>query len=154
MARPESERSPASNAAVTVRRALTSDLDAVESLAHSLATSFTFDERAFRASFSRLIVRDDARLLVSCDDHRTVDGYLLGFTHDSFFANGPVAWIEEMFVIDSRRRFGVGRALAEEFEAWARDRDAALIALATRRAAPFYSALGYEESASYWRKLL
>jgi len=29
-----------------------------------------------------------------------------------------------------------------------------LVALATRRAAPFYQALGYEESATYLRKLL
>ena len=29
-----------------------------------------------------------------------------------------------------------------------------LIALATRRAAPFYRALGYEESAAYFRKVL
>lgn len=30
----------------------------------------------------------------------------------------------------------------------------ALFALATRRAAPFYAALGYEDSATYFRKLL
>ena len=33
-------------------------------------------------------------------------------------------------------------------------RDCALVALATRRAAPFYRALGYEESAVYFRKIL
>jgi hypothetical protein len=42
----------------------------------------------------------------------------------------------------------------EAFESWAKSRGAALVALATRRAAPFYLALGYEESASYFRKLL
>ena len=40
------------------------------------------------------------------------------------------------------------------FEQWAAVRDCALIALATRRAAPFYRALGYEESAAYFRKIL
>ena len=30
----------------------------------------------------------------------------------------------------------------------------ALVALATRRAAPFYRAAGYEESATYFRKVL
>jgi hypothetical protein len=39
-------------------------------------------------------------------------------------------------------------------EAWAKQREARLIALATRRAASFYKALGYEESASYFRKIL
>jgi hypothetical protein len=40
------------------------------------------------------------------------------------------------------------------FEQWAAARDCALVALATRRAAPFYRALGYEESAIYHRKIL
>ena len=40
------------------------------------------------------------------------------------------------------------------FEAWAAGHGCALVALATRRAAPFYRALGYEESAAYFRKLL
>jgi hypothetical protein len=40
------------------------------------------------------------------------------------------------------------------FQQWAAIRDCALIALATRRAAPFYRALGYEESAVYFRKIL
>ena len=41
-------------------------------------------------------------------------------------------------VADDLRRLGVGRQLMERFEEWARSRDARLIALATRRAAPFY----------------
>jgi hypothetical protein len=41
-----------------------------------------------------------------------------------------------------------------EFERWARRRGCALVALATRRAAPFYHAIGYEDSAAYLRKLL
>jgi hypothetical protein len=40
------------------------------------------------------------------------------------------------------------------FEQWAAARGCALVALATRRAAPFYRALGYEESAVYFRRLL
>ena len=80
-------------------------------------------------------------------------GYLLGFTHLTFFANGPVGWVEEVFVVDRCRGGGVGRVLMDAFEAWAVGRDCALVALATRRAAPFYRALGYEESAVYFRKL-
>jgi hypothetical protein len=40
------------------------------------------------------------------------------------------------------------------FESWAAGRDCVLVALATRRAAPFYEALGYTESAAYLRKVL
>ncbi len=40
------------------------------------------------------------------------------------------------------------------FEEWAAGQGCVLVALATRRAAPFYLALGYEESAAYLRKVL
>jgi GNAT superfamily N-acetyltransferase len=65
-----------------------------------------------------------------------------------------VAWVEEVFVRDQERGRGVGRALMGAFERWAADRDCALVALATRRAAPYYRALGFEESAVYFRKVL
>jgi hypothetical protein len=39
-------------------------------------------------------------------------------------------------------------------ETWARDRGAAYVSLATRRASEFYLALGYDESAVFFRKML
>ena len=81
-------------------------------------------------------------------------GYLLGFRHLTFYANGPVGWVEEIVVRDQERGQGVGRILMSAFEQWAADQGCALVALATRRAAPFYRALGYEESAAYFRKVL
>ena len=81
-------------------------------------------------------------------------GYLLGFDHFTFFANGRVSWVEEVAVTESWRREGVGTALMSAFESWAKERGSRLVALATRRAAPFYTALGYEESAIYFRRLL
>lgn len=72
----------------------------------------------------------------------------------TFNANGRVSWIEEIMAAESRRRQGIGRALMDEFEKWARSRGSKLIGLATRRAAPFYDALGYEASATYYRKIL
>ena len=39
-------------------------------------------------------------------------------------------------------------------EQWARARGSKLIGLATRRVALFYEALGYQTSATYYRKLL
>jgi GNAT superfamily N-acetyltransferase len=122
-------------------------------LAHGLATSFEPRRDAFDESFSPLLKTESARILVAVDD-TGLCGYLLGFTHHTFYANGPVAWVEEVMVDDRARRAGVGAALMAEFERWAVERGAALVALATRRAAPFYLALGYEESATYFRKLL
>lgn len=81
-------------------------------------------------------------------------GYLLATSHPAFHANGEVAWVEELMVAASARRSGVGRALMAAAETWARHRGAAYIALATRRAAPFYQALAYDESATYFKRPL
>ncbi len=65
-----------------------------------------------------------------------------------------MAWAEEVFVRSQYRGRGVGRALMSTFGQWAAARNCTLVALATRRAAPFYRALGYEESAIYLRKIM
>jgi GNAT superfamily N-acetyltransferase len=57
-------------------------------------------------------------------------------------------------VSEVERRSGIGRALMDAVETWARDRGAAYVSLATRRASEFYLALGYDESAVFFRKML
>jgi len=137
-----------------VRVASAADADALFGLAAEFATTFRPHRDAFEDNFQRLLGEPDAVLLVAEAEHGRLRGYLLGFDHLTFFANGRVGWIEEMFVAAAARRRGVGRDLITRFEQWARRRDAALIALATRRAAAFYAAMGYDESAAYFRKLL
>jgi GNAT superfamily N-acetyltransferase len=136
-----------------VRRATPEDVDRVFSLASDLATSFEVEERTFKASY-RHVVTDDHALLLVVEDNGEIVGYCLGFDHVTFFANGRVAWVEEMMVSSSHRRKGVGRSLMAAFERWSAARGAKLVALATRRAAEFYRAVGYEESATYFRKML
>ncbi len=60
----------------------------------------------------------------------------------------------QIMVCEKFRRTGVGSEGVKAFEQKAKDNDCKLIALATRRAANFYSAIGYEESTTYFRKLL
>ncbi len=138
---------------VRIRSAGAGDADAVAALARELAQSFAFSRGAFELSFPALLAAGDTCLLVAVAGEECV-GYLLGFAHLTFYANGPVGWVEEVLVRQEHRGHGSGRALMSAFEAWARERGCALVALATRRAAPFYLALGYEESAAYFRKLL
>jgi GNAT superfamily N-acetyltransferase len=142
-----------SDALCRVRRAEADDAEAVADLAAGLAQSFPFSRAGFGLSYPALLADGDACLLLAVDGEQRL-GYLLGFRHLTFYANGPVAWVEEVFVRGQHRGRGVGRALMSAFERWAATRDCALIALATRRAAPFYRALGYEESAVYFRKVL
>jgi GNAT superfamily N-acetyltransferase len=136
-----------------IRPADRADAAAVAALAGELAMSFTFAGPAFGASFPALLADPQACLLVAAGGDGPV-GYLLGFRHLTFYANGPVGWVEEILVRGEYRRSGAGRELMAAFEEWAREHGCALVALATRRAAPFYRALGYEESAVYHRKML
>src|SRR5579859_6132253 len=138
---------------VQVRAAGADDAEAVAELAAGLAQSFAFSASSFRLSYPALLAADGACLLLAVDGPERL-GYLLGFEHLTFYANGPVAWVEEVFVRGQDRGRGVGRVLMGAFERWAAERGCALVALATRRAAPFYRALGYEESAVYHRKIL
>jgi GNAT superfamily N-acetyltransferase len=136
-----------------IRAAVPADQGQVAALAAALAQSFPFSPAAFAASYPVLLAAPGACLLVA-DTGAGLAGYLLGFAHLTFFAGGPVGWVEEILVTEGGRGQGTGRALMAAFEAWAADHGCALVALATRRAAPFYRALGYEESAAYFRKLL
>jgi GNAT superfamily N-acetyltransferase len=136
-----------------VRRARADDADDVARLAAELAMSFEFSAARFREHYPSLLADDGACLLLAVSGSMSV-GYLLGFRHLTFYANGPVGWVEEIVVLDQERGHGVGRLLMGAFEQWAAAQDCALVALATRRAAPFYRALGYQESATYFRKIL
>jgi GNAT superfamily N-acetyltransferase len=136
-----------------VRHARLGDADGVARLAAELAMSFEFSAARFRESYPALLAADGACLLLAVSGQGSV-GYLLGFRHLTFYANGSVGWVEEVVVRDQDRGQGIGRVLMDAFERWATAQGCALVALATRRAAPFYLALGYEESATYFRKVL
>ncbi len=136
-----------------VRKATIQDLDNVFELVKDFAVSFKPQKELFIQSFENLLSDKKAFVFVADNDNKIV-GYLLGFIHNTFFANGNVAWIEEIMVDNKFRRSGIGSELINAFEQKAKDNDCKLISLATRRAADFYSAIGYEESATYFRKLL
>lgn len=136
-----------------IRYATGDDAAGVASLANELAYTFPFCRTTFEATYATVLGTDDACLLVAVSGGDYL-GYLLGVRHPVFYANGPVAHVEEVLVSVGHRQHGVGRRLMRAFETWAVDSGCALVALATRRATPFYRALGYEETASYLHKIL
>jgi GNAT superfamily N-acetyltransferase len=166
---------------ISVRRLTPSDTATIETplfeLVSRFAVSFVPERAAFRASL-RAVFADESAWLCVAEEERAgpgapesvsaeaggesgstagagaLAGYCLGFDHPAFYANGRVAWVEEIMVREDLRGRGVGRLLMDAFEEWASTRGDRLIALATRRAAPFYEALGYEDSATYFRKAL
>lgn len=139
---------------VLVRLAKPTDRETVWPLARDLATSFRLERASFDASFEALVDAEYALVLVAETPPVGVVGYLLAHTHGTFLANGPVTWVEEVMVAPQTRRTGVGRALMTRAERWSRTVGAAYVALASRRAGEFYLALGYEDSAVFFRKML
>ncbi len=138
---------------IRVRRATEKDIERVLPLVRDFATSFKVDESKFRSSFAKVLDEPNSLALVAEEDHDLI-GYCLGFCHDTFYANGSVAWLEEIMVASDYRRRRVGESLMSAYEEWAQSKGAILSALATRRASSFYEAISYEESAVYFRKLL
>ena len=140
--------------APVIRAAQTADREHVWPLAHDFATSFQPERASFDASFDALLATPDTLVLVAETAQLSIVGYLLAASHLTFLANRPVAWIEGVMVDSNARRNGVGRALMAGAEDWSHAINAAYVALASRRARDFYLALGYKDSAVFYKKPL
>ena len=140
------------SAAGPIRPATPADADAIWPLVKDFAVSFTPSRESFDRALAS-VLGDHDTLVVLADLDGAVVGYLLAERHQTFFAGRPVVWVQEVMVDRHRRGRGLGRALLHAAEAWAIDSDAAYVALATRRAGGFYTALDYEESATFFRKI-
>jgi len=138
---------------IIIREAKVNDEGEIFNLVKVFATSFTPDRVLFSNSIKD-IFEDNSALLLVAEINNQIIGYCLAFDHYTFYSNGRVSWLEEIMVDEAFRRKGVGRCLMAKFEDWSKSRNSKVVSLATRRASSFYSAIGYEESAAYFRKLL
>jgi GNAT superfamily N-acetyltransferase len=136
-----------------VRRATVGDEFGLFALV-SLFPTPTPPSRETFASTLRLKLRDPDAFVAVAEVGGELVGYVAGDAHETFYAGGKVAWVDEILVAERARRQGVGRALMEEFEAWAENGRCRLIGLATRGAASFYEELGFEDSAGYFKRYL
>lgn len=136
---------------IRVRTATPADEQAVFVLATDLATSAHVHRDAFVSIFTELVADPDGLLAVAVTSDRVI-GYLTAHAHRSFHANGDVVWVDELMVDEPVRHLGAGRALMRLVEQWSSTRGAVQITLATRRAAAFYSAIGYSGSATFFSR--
>ena len=136
-----------------IRPAIARDSSFVYPLAKAMATSFEVVKDSFDLSFEE-ILSDPAAICIVAEKEEEIVGYLIGFDHRAFYANGRVSWVEEVYVLEDLRNQGIGKRLMKEFETWCIERDSKLVALATRRASRFYEAIGYEDSATFYKKTL
>ncbi|GAA4829753.1 hypothetical protein GCM10023221_01410 [Luteimicrobium xylanilyticum] len=140
------------SAGVVVRSAQCGDAAALWPLVDGFASTATPTRAGFATALAATVIRPDARVLVA-EAGGAVVGYLLAQLQPTFFADAPVAWVQEVVVAADRRGTGgVGRALVRAVEAWAAECGAAYVSLASRRAGDFYRAIGYDASATFYKR--
>ncbi len=130
-------------APATIRAARLSDAGDIAHLTTQLGYDLTEADAADR--LSRLLLRDDQQFFVA-----DVDGCAVGWVHVVFaeYVDAePFVVIGGLVVDQNHRRLGIGRALMDHAEVWARERGCSMVRLsssATRSAAHrFYENLGY-----------
>lgn len=138
---------------INYRNAILQDEESVFILAERLATSYKLNKSDFSKTFQEILSNQNADILI-VENESGIIGYVLGFHHSTFYANGVVSWVEELFVLEKYRGMKIGKQLMRLFEEKSFERGSKLVALATRRASVFYKAIGYEESAAYFKKNL
>ncbi len=135
----------------TIREAEDADESAVYSLALNIPPSASIDRGTFHNAWKTKI-RDADCYVGLAEVEAAVVGSISGYVHTTFYAEKPVAWIDEIFVREDMRKGGIGRELMAEVARWATERGCRLAALASREGAEFYLALGYEEDSSSFYK--
>jgi GNAT superfamily N-acetyltransferase len=121
---------------VNYREAVLQDEEELFVLAESLATSFKLNKQDFSGIFLELLNDTNTDLIIAENESRII-GYVLAFHHSTFYANGVISWVEEIFVLEEFRGKNIGKKLMEIIEVKALERGSKLVALATRRAASF-----------------
>ncbi len=106
-----------------------------------------------RRIFSHKLLDPCSYLLVA-EEESSLVGFVSGYRHAAFYAGGDTAWVDEILVEESRRGRDIGRLLMHVFEERAAADGCKLVSLATAGAGSFYSKLGYETKAGYYKKYL
>jgi GNAT superfamily N-acetyltransferase len=91
-------------------------------------------------------------LLVSQDDSGLVVGYAYLTVSRLLYAGGLSGHLEELVVDSDARGAGIGSALVRACERVCADRGVGQLTMSTRRAGAFYSRLGYEKTADFYKK--
>jgi GNAT superfamily N-acetyltransferase len=139
-----------------VRPATPSDAPALYAFAAALALDHAPEPDAHLRVLRDAIEDDRSLVLIAEDGGRPVGSLVAGLLPMPMYGAG-LAFLQELYVDESARATGVGRALMEAFDAWARSRGAAVEALATSRppAMAFYKRLGFttRPTTYYYRRV-
>jgi ribosomal protein S18 acetylase RimI-like enzyme len=138
---------------VFVRKATQEDMLEIFNLANQLSESINISESYFQANFYHFIENDSHCLLVAVQNG-AVSGYVSGCFHNTIYASGPVAYVDEIVVDVPARGMRIGSILMTQFEEVSKEKGCVIVSLATYGAKNFYEALGYNSKAGYYKKYL
>ncbi|MEW1776672.1 GNAT family N-acetyltransferase [Streptomyces sp. NPDC086777] len=134
----------------TVRDATASDADDIYRLLSGFVTSYRPDREVFDdVTFPRIVaaVSDGSAEFLVAEQESCVVGYLLAVRMPTLFAGGTVLALLELTVAEPLRGRGTGSTLVRAAQARAREAKDVEVTVPTRRAAGFYRALGFRETA-------
>jgi ribosomal protein S18 acetylase RimI-like enzyme len=137
---------------MTVRVATQEDSADIYRLLCDFATSYQPERAIFdHRTFPRVLkaAADGAAELLVVELNGTVVGYLLAVRLPTLFAGGTVLDILELTVDAAHRGHGMGSLLVHAVITRAEQADDVEVTVPTRRAAGFYSRLGFTETATY-----
>ncbi len=137
----------------SIRQANDADKEQLLILTQSFPSSTPPNATVFKKIFEAKL-SDPSSFLAVAESESTLLGYVSGYRHNAFYASGQVAWIDEIYVHPNSRGQGLGDSLISKFENWASKHQCKLVGLATHGARDFYTRLGYESIASYYKKYL
>jgi GNAT superfamily N-acetyltransferase len=93
-----------------VRRAILADEFELFALVSRFPTQ-TPPTRDVFADALRHKLRDADGFVAVAESGGALVGYIAGDAHETFYAGGKVAWVDEILVVEESRRQGIGRAL-------------------------------------------
>lgn len=128
---------------------------AKEHTAHDpIYTTSSEAEKTMRRFLADLTTSSLSFLFVAVLDGETI-GFISGDLREGSPTFHPKTWasVDDVYVASGYRSLGVGRALLENVESWAREKDASGISLqvaaANERGRDFYERLGFREVSVY-----
>jgi ribosomal protein S18 acetylase RimI-like enzyme len=141
------------NQTIFIRKATQEDLYGILALANQLSDTVTVSEQYLASHFTNFIDNEQHCLLVAVKNE-TVVGYVSGYFHRAIYANGLVAYVDEIVVDTSYRSMQIGSILMAHFEQASKENNCIIVSLATFGAKGFYERLGYQSKAGYFKKYL
>jgi GNAT superfamily N-acetyltransferase len=141
---------------VLIRPASPADAAALHAFAAALALDRPPEREAHERALREALADERSLVLVALNGDGLAGSLVAGLLPMRLYG-ARLAFLQELYVDETARGAGVGRALIDAFDAWARAHGAAVEALGTSRPAAiaFYERLGFitRPTTYYWRRV-